>query len=150
LHAIWAPDSAHVAIVFRTERHVLTMWLYGVDGRHAEPIAIGGLLDQIIKDKPLSIENYSLRLRTVEITWQGPQRFQLVEKWIFDAPDRKLAQALGTYGKESPNDNYKETGADGKPTWTFVDIAVDADCEITAGNRYRVIATKPGAFASRE
>lgn len=126
------------------------MWLYGVDGRRAERIAIGDLLDQIIKDKQPSIDDYSLRLRTVEITWQRPQRFQLVEKWIFDAPDRKLAQALGPYGKERPNDNYRETGADGKPTWTFVDIAVDADCEVTANNRYRVIATKPGAFASRE
>ncbi len=150
LHAIWAPDSRHAAIIFRTERHVLTMWLYGVDGRRTERIAMGDLLDQIIKDKQLSIDDYSLRLRTVEIAWQGPQRFQLVEKWIFDAPDRKLAQALGSYGKESPNDNYKETGADGKPVWTFVDVAIDADCEIAPGNRYRVLATRPGTFTPLE
>jgi hypothetical protein len=150
LHAIWAPDSRHVAIIFRTERHVLTMWLYGVDGRNVEHIAVGDLLDQVIKDKKLAIDDYSLRLRTIEITWQGSQRFQLIEKWIFDARDRKLALAIGSFGKESPNDNYKETGDDGKPLWTFVDIAVDADCEIAPGNRYRVIAAKPGTFVLRE
>ena len=150
LHAIWAPDSRHVAIIFRTERHVLTMWLYGIDSHHADHIAVGDLLDQLIKVKGVAIGDYSLRLRTIEITWQEPRRFQLVEKWIFDATDRKLAQALGPFGKESPNDNYKETGADGKPRWTFVDVAVDADCEIVPGNRFRVIVTKPGTFVPRE
>ncbi len=150
LHAIWAPDSRHVAITFRTERHALTMWLYGVDGRHAEQIAVGDLLGQVIKGKQVAIDDYSLRFRTIAITWQDAQRFQLAEKWIFDARDRKLAQAVGSFGKESPNDNYKETGDDGKPVWTFVDVAVDADCEIAPGNRYRVIATKPGTFVPRE
>ncbi len=150
LHAIWAPDSKHVAIIFRTERHVLTMWLYGVDARHAELVAAGDLLDEVTKGKQIAIDDYSLRLRTMDISWQGAQRFQLSEKWIFDAPDRKLAQAVGLFGKESPNDNYKETGEDGKPRWTFVDVAVDADCEIAPGNKLRVIATKPGAFVPRE
>ncbi len=150
LHAIWAPDSKHVAVIFRTERHVLTMWLYAVDGRRAELVATDDLLDQVIKGKQIAIDDYSLRLRTMEITWQNAQRFQLIEKWIFDAPDRKLAQAAGSFGKESPNDNYKETGDDGKPKWAFVDIAVDADCETTPGNRFHVIATRPGTFVPRE
>jgi hypothetical protein len=150
LHAIWAPDSKHVAIIFRTERHVLTMWLYGVDGRRAELIATGDLLDQVTKGKQITIDDYSLRLRTMEITWQGPQRFHLVEKWIFDAPDRKLARAVGSFGKESPNDNYKDTDKDGKPVWTFVDVAIDADCEITPGNRLHVITMTPGTFVPRE
>ena len=150
LHAIWAPDSKHVAIVFRTERHVLTMWLYGVDSRHAELIATGDLLDQVTKGKQIAIDDYSLRLRTMEISWQDPQRFHLVEKWIFDAPDRKLAQALGSFGKESPNDNYKDTDSDGKPVWTFVDVAIDADCEIVPGGRFRVITMTPGTFLPRE
>ena len=150
LHAIWAPDSRHVAVIFRTERHVLTMWLYAVDGRRAEHIAVGDVLDQIIKGKRLAIDDYSLRLRTMELTWQGPLRFHLAEKWIFDAPDRKLAQVVGSFGKESPNDNYKDTDSDGKPVWTFVDIALDADCEIAPGNRFRVITMTPGTFVPRE
>jgi len=150
LHAIWAPDSRHVAIVFRTERHVLTMWLYGIDGRHAKLVAAGDLLDEITKGKQIAIDDYSLRLRTIAITWQDPRHFQLTEKWIFDAPDRKLAAAVGSYGKESPNDNYTEKGDDGKPAWTFVDVAVDADCEIGPDNRLRVITTKPGTFEPRE
>ena len=150
LHAIWAPDSRHVAIIFRTERHVLTMWLYAVDGRRAEHIAVGDVLDRVIKGKPLAADDYSLRLRTMELTWQSPQRFHLAEKWIFDAPDRKLAQAVGSFGKESPNDNYKDTDKDGKPAWTFVDVAVDADCEIAPGNRFRMITLTPGTFVSRE
>jgi hypothetical protein len=150
LHAIWAPNSRHVAIIFRTERHVLTMWLYGVDGRHAEQVATGDLLDKVIKGKQITIDDYSLRLRTMEITWQDQQRFHLVEKWIFDAQDRKLAQAAGPFGKESPNDNYKDIDKDGKPVWTFVDVAVDADCEIAPGNRFRVITITPGTFVARE
>ena len=150
LHAIWAPDSKHVSIIFRTERHVLTMWLYGVDGRHAEQVATGDLLDQVTRGKRIAIDDYSLRLRTMEITWQGPQHFRLVEKWIFDAQDRKLAQAAGSFGKESPNDNYKDTDMDGKPVWTFVDVAIDADCEIALGNRMRVITMMPGTFVPRE
>jgi hypothetical protein len=151
LHAIWAPDSRHVAIIFRTERHELTMWLYGVDGHRAESVVGPDVLDEVLKGKGLAMDDYSTRLHTIDITWQSERRFHLVQKWLFDAPDRKLAQALGLYGKESPNNNYTSTGDDGKPvTWTFVDIAVDSDCEIARGNRYRVIATKPGAFAQRE
>jgi len=70
----------------------------------------------------------------------------LSQRWLFDAPDRKLAQALGSYGRESPNDNYKETGDDGKPKWTFVAIAIEADCELGPGNTFRVIAMQPGTL----
>ena len=150
LHAIWAPDSKHVAIICRTDRHELAMWLFAVDSRHAEIIAGPDVLDVLLRGKGLTMDDYSIRLHTVEITWQDARRFHLSQQWLFNSPDRKLAQALGPYGAESPNDTYKST-EDGKPvTWTFVDIAADADCELAPGNRYRVIATKPGEFAKRE
>ena len=151
LHAIWAPDSRHVAIIFRTERHELAMWLYAVDGNRAESVAGPDVLDEVLKGKGLAMDDYTTRVHTIDISWQSNRRFHLAQQWLFSAPDRRLAQALGLYGKESPNDKFTSTGEDGKPViWTFVDIAADADCEIAPGNRYRVIATKPGAFASRE
>ena len=149
LHAIWAPDSRHVAIVFRSNRHELSMWLYGVGRGGAELVSGPDLIDEIVKGKQLTLADYDFRVRLIELTWQDPQRFHLAEKWLYDAQYRGLAQAVGSYGKESPNDNYKELGDDGKPRWTFVDVAADADCEI-AGNSYRVIAMKPGTFVPRE
>lgn len=151
LHAIWAPDSKHVAIICRTDRHELAMWLFAVDNRHADIVAGPDVLDVLLKGKGLTMDDYSTRLHTVEITWQSERKFHLSQRWLFNSPDRKLAQALGPYARESPNDGYKSTGEDGKPvTWTFVDIDTEADCELAPGNRYRVIATKPGEFAKRE
>jgi len=146
LHAIWAPDSAHVVVMFRSSRHELTWHLYGFDGHGARLVAGPDTLDEVIKGKQVAIDDYSSRLRTIELTWQGPQRFHVSQRWLFDAPDRKLAQALASYGRESPNNNYKETGADGKPKWTFVAIAIEADCELGPGNSFRVIAMQPGAL----
>src|SRR5580704_4347788 len=31
-HAVWSPDSRHVAVHFRSDRHVLTMLLYEIRG----------------------------------------------------------------------------------------------------------------------
>lgn len=150
LHAIWAADSRHVAIICRTDRHELTMWLFAIDNRHADIVAGPDVLDVLLNGKGLTMDDYSIRLHTVEITWQSERKFHLSQQWLFNSPDRRLAQALGSYSKERPNDTYKST-EDGKPvTWTFVDIAADADCELVPGNRYRVITTKPGEFAQRE
>jgi len=114
------------------------MWLYGISAQRATRIALGDLLDTAIKGKVLTMDDYALRLRTIDLTWQSAQRFQLVEKWIFDAPDRKLAQALGAYGKESPNDNYQPSKRDDgtQVTWTFVDAAIDAVCEVGRDHPY--------------
>jgi len=151
LHAIWAADSKHVAVICRTDRHELAMWLFAVDSRRADIVAGPDVLDLLLKGKGLTMDDYSTRLHTVEITWQDERKFHLSQQWLFNSPDRKLAQALGPYAKESPNDTYKSTGEDGKPvTWTFVDIDTEADCELAPGNRYRVLATKPGEFAKRE
>jgi hypothetical protein len=142
--AIWAPDSRHVAVTFRRERHVLTLLLYAVDGQTAHLLSGPDPVDEVIGHK-LSLDDYTLRTGIYEVSWSGPTRFQLKQKQLYSAGDRKFAETLGAYGRESPSNIPPTTNDEGKPViWTFVDVAIDAECEIIPGNRYHVIATKPG------
>ena len=38
-HAVWSPDSRHVAMHFRSDRHVLTMLLYEIRGGRPQRLA---------------------------------------------------------------------------------------------------------------
>jgi hypothetical protein len=146
--AIWAPDSRHVAVTFRRERHVLTLLLYAIDGQTAHLLSGPDPVDEVTRGHKLSLDDYSLRSGIYQVSWIGPTRFQLRQKQLYSAGERKLAEVLGAYGKESASNIPQTTNDEGNPViWTFVDVAIDAECEVIRGNRYRVVATKPGTPA---
>ena len=146
-HAVWSSDSLRVAVLFRSDRHVLEMRVYTVDGRNARLVSGPDLLDDAIKGRQFSLDDYNIRARTFQLSWQGPQQFTVIAKWLYDAPDRRLAAALGAYAKESPNTSQTSTDDNGKPVaWTFVDIAINATCQLGPNATYHIVDKTPGRF----
>jgi hypothetical protein len=137
--ARWSPDSQHVAVVFRSDRHIGTLRLYQIrDGR---PQLIRGpdLLREVIKNAAISSKGYDLRSRGLELSWLGPTRFKLEDSRTFRVSSPALARILGSFGRES-------TVQDAEGTKRFVDFSVEAVCELVPGGKYRVVEPKPGRF----
>jgi hypothetical protein len=134
-HAFWSKDSRHVAVSFRSNRHVLQLNLYRVENRHARLIT-GPSLFKDVTSRDIDPQE-DLRLSTSEITWKGPNRFQLSEHRLFKTSDSGFMRMLGRYGKMG---DQLDDGA------FFAEFSAEADCVLASGNRYRVIDLRVGKF----
>ncbi len=145
-HARWSADSRHVAVLFRSDRHVVAMRLYEIRERRPHLMSGPALLDEVIKGAIVSSEDYDTRSSSTTLSWLSPTRFSLKERRLFQASSRDLARALGAFGQETPDPDTKTVDGDNKPVeWSFVDFSVEAVCEVS-GDRYRVVEVKPGGF----
>ena len=78
-----------------------------------------------------------VRNGTAEITWTGPNRFKLLERYLVKTTDPGFMRMLGKYGKISSRE------ADGA---IFAEFGADADCEVMPGNRYRIVNLRAVEF----
>ena len=78
-----------------------------------------------------------VRTGTSEITWTGPRRFKLVERYLIKTSDPGYMRMLGKYGRISSK------GDDGA---IFAEFAAEADCEIIPGHRYRIVDLRGAEF----
>jgi len=76
-----------------------------------------------------------MRQLNAMVEWHDGNRFTLKEFRSFVAEDDRLAKRFGAYGRVA------EKLPDGK---LFIQFFVDAECEISPGNRYRIIRVTPG------
>ncbi len=142
--ARWSPDSRYVAILYREGRRVITLRLYRIENGRAHilsgptPLKAAGLpfdLPSIAQGD----DQREQRMRGFTLTWTGPKRFRLVEDgraWL----DPNSAQALTRYGTITIEP--ADTGApDGLHQ---LEYNIDAECEITGGDKYTVIDIKRG------
>lgn len=145
-HARWSPDSRHVAILFRTDRHIVTMLLYEI--RNRRPSMLGGpsLFSAVTKHMKESTDDYDLRTSVPDLTWLSPTTFALKERRLYNTATPKLARALGAFGKRGA-DSGTTTGDNNKPVnWYFVVFSAQAIGELVSGAKYRVRDLKPGSF----
>jgi hypothetical protein len=135
-HAFWSADSRHVAVWFRSGRHVAELNLYSIEGRRAHPVTGLSLFNEASgRDVGRSDD---IRESFSEIIWQGPKRFVLREHRLFLTKDPGFARRLGAYAKET------DKADDGR---IFVKFSAEADCLLMPGNRYRVVDLGAGKFA---
>jgi len=133
--AFWSADSRHVAVNFRSDRHVLELNLYAIEGRRARLIS-GPSLFKDVTSRDVGRDDSSWR-NVAWITWTGPRRFVLRENRLFQPSDPGFARMLGPWGKV--------TGklVDGRE---LIEFAAEADCVLVAGNRYRIVDLRVGKF----
>jgi hypothetical protein len=136
-HAAWSPDSRHVSVSFRSDRHFVETNLYKIRNRRAYLID-GPTLFTAATNRQTRLLGDDMRAKVTEITWSSPTRFTLKEHRVFMTTTPNFARALGGYGKQV--DKYK---ADTK---YYVEFSAEADCELVSGRGYRVVKLKPGRF----
>jgi hypothetical protein len=134
-HAQWSADSRRVAVSFRHGRHEIQLNIYHIEGRRAHLIS-GPSLFKDVTSRDID-QQEDVRNSTSEITWTGPSRFKLVERYLVRTSDSGFLRMLGKYGRIS---SKEDDGA------IFVEFAAEADCEILPGNRYRIVDLRAAAF----
>jgi hypothetical protein len=129
--AVWSPDSRHVGVLYRGDRHVVALNLYRVEGSRAYPIT-GAL--------PLSAasgnaENLDVRSRHLQLMWQGDKRFLLREESILKLDASAVSGKIGSFTRPDPD-------SDG-----FEIFSAEAACEMVPGDKYQIVDLKPAASA---
>jgi hypothetical protein len=133
--ATWALDSRHVAVNFRSDRHVLELNLYSVANGRAHPISGPSLFRDVTSRNVGKDEHFGHRVSTIE--WTGTRRFRLREHHLFQASSMDFTRLLGAYGK------LKQKLDDGR---FMVEFSAEADCVLISGHRYRIVDLRVGKF----
>jgi hypothetical protein len=140
-HAAWSPDSRHVAVHFRSDRHVLTMLLYGLGDRHPHLVDVP-ILFHVVTKLPEDSDAFETRTDITELTWQSATTFTVTERRLVEVKAPELPQKLGAYGKP-----FEDTSADGghPPAQHFMTFSAVAVGNL-APNGVRIVDIKPGQF----
>ncbi len=148
-YARWSPDSGHIAILFRADRHVAVMLLYEIRGGHPHQMDGPTLFGAVTKAALVSTDDYDLRTSVTQITWLSPTTFQVTERRLFNSSTPELARRLGAFGRREAKPHETTIGDNNvKYDWYFVDFSARAIGEVIAGGRYRVRNLQPGSFES--
>lgn len=134
----WSADSRHVAVNFRSDRHVLELNLYAIENRRAHLISGPTLFRDVTGRNVGPDENFGYRVAW--ITWTGPRRFLLREHHSFQASDPGALRKLGAYGKVTDKRD------DGR---LMVEFSAEADCVLVSGHRYRIVDLRVGKFGEQ-
>lgn len=135
-YAAWSPDSRYVAVSFRTERHIMTLNLYKIEGRRARLIAAPDLFQSATgRTVQVKVEG-DMRTFVPRVIWYTPRRFRLEDYRLFVKDDTGLADQLGLLGKTSPM-------KDGRYTIQF---SAQAVCTIGRGDKVTSGKLTPGKF----
>ena len=145
-HAAWSSDSRHVAVHLRTDRHVLTVFLYEVHRHRAHLLDAPSLFAAVTTDMPESTDAYvSLTSRSV-LTWTDNVNFVLRERRLFRVSTPALARKLGRFGRRTADDS-KPTEGEGKTSSKyFLAFSAVAVCRLKPGRGCRMLHLKAGPF----
>jgi|SRR5882757_502648 len=133
--AAWAPDSRHVAVNFRSDRHVLELNLYSVENGRAHLVSGSSLFRDVTSRNVGEDEHFGHRVSTIE--WVGARRFRLREHHLFQTSRADFTRLLGAYGK------LAQKLDDGR---LMVEFSAEADCVLISGHRYRIVDLRVGKF----
>ena len=131
-HAVWSPDSRHVAMHFRSDRHVLTMLLYEIrDGRPhlTDTPSLFGAATKL----PDSSDDFDIRSDVTYLTWLSPTTFALKEQRTLEIKAPGLPEKLGPYGK--PDDDAAGAGGEQSAGAAFHQIFRGGHLPSGAGTR---------------
>lgn len=155
----WSPDSKHVGVCSREERHYAANVIYRIENRHA--YAVEGpelrchavpdfcqLEDKLTKEADAekngvetdAIWKIQQNARGSEIKeWLSPTRFIVFEESGFKVKQDDPSASLGNYAKVEkvkPND---DSGVD----VYRISFKAEGECELLPGDKSRVISTHP-------
>jgi len=160
-HAHWAPDSKHVGITSRVDRHWADNAIYRIENRRAYPVKtpellchavpefcqltkeLGGALteDQIYAEdtigkpwKARQNSSYSAILK-----WISPTRFVITEETQFQVKERDPSTSLGKYGEVETLEHEGDQSSDLYHVW----FRAEGECELLPADKTRVLSTQP-------
>ncbi|HST29525.1 MAG TPA: hypothetical protein VLK27_01655 [Chthoniobacterales bacterium] len=159
-YAHWSPDSKHVGISSRSDRHMLENVIYRIEGRRAFLVQAPELrchavpnFCQLLKelgaspDDPNKDEGEDSKVRqnsnTSEITkWLSPTHFIVAEESQFQVRTRDPSAAIGKYGEvEKENDDSADSPGGAYHVW----FNTEGECELLPGDKSQVISTHSGS-----
>jgi len=135
-HAAWSADSRTVAVSFRSERHIVTLNIYAVDGARAKLLNGPDLFRDVTGRAVDGANDLDMRSSIPQFTWLAPRRFHLTDYRVFVADDTKLADKLGPLGKASKRDGGGST----------IEFSAEADGELLPDGKIRMGKPQPGKF----
>lgn len=133
LVASWAPDSNHVAVLNRVDRHVLALHLFGVVDEKVAPIDVPLLVKLVGERYFNSGVNYDVLGRFYRVTWDRADRLMLEEWETLDAAKPVFKSGLESYL------TLEQMG----PERTFTNFSAQATFEVTKKNELTVLDVKP-------
>ena len=135
-HAAWSADSRTVAVSFRSERHIVTLNIYAIDGAKAKLLDGPDLFRDVTGISAASANDLDMRSSVPALTWLAPRRFHLTDYRVFVADDSKLADKLGPLGKASKRDGGGNT----------IEFSAEADGELLPDGKIRMGKPTVGKF----
>ncbi len=160
-HAHWAPDSKHVGITSRADRHWADNAIYRIENRRAYPVKtpellcyavpefcqltkeLGGALteDQIYAEdtvgKPWKVRQNSSYSEIVK--WISPTRFVVSEESQWQVKERDPSATVGQYGEA---ETLEQESGDSAALYN-VSFDVEGECELLPADKTRVLSTQP-------
>jgi hypothetical protein len=131
--ALWAPDSNHVAVLNRTDRHVLDLRLFAVADGKVQPIKVPMLVNLVGQKYLKPGVHYKFFSRLYRVTWEKLDRLTLEELDTLDAPEPIFSAGLEAYL------TLDRLGTER----TFTNFSVHAVCEVTEKGELRLLSVKP-------
>jgi hypothetical protein len=158
-HAHWAPDSKHVGITSRADRHWAPNIIYRIENRRAYVLQSPQLMCHAVPEfcqlqkelggaLTLDREDYydtPWKVRQIQsgsgITkWISPTRFVVSEESQWAVKTRDPGATLGNYGDVEKSEDQ---GAYGEPDFYYVWFDAEGECELLPGDKTRVVSTRP-------
>jgi hypothetical protein len=158
-HAHWAPDSKHVGVSSRADRHLIHNIIYRIENRRAYVVEtpqlichavpnfcrlqkeLGGALtldSDDYYDKPWKVRQ--IQSGSGITKWISPTRFMVSEESQWAVKTREPGGTLGNYGNVEKS---KDQGAYGEPDLYYVWFDAEGECELLPGDKTRVVSTRP-------
>jgi hypothetical protein len=157
-HAHWAPDSKHLGVSSRADRHLTRNIIYRIENRRAYAVETPQLMCQAVPgfcglqkelgggltldsgdyyDKPWKVrqnESYS------EITkWVSPTRFMVGEESQWQVKERDPSATLGRYGEAEKSDDQSDESTALYHVW----FDAEGECELLPNDKSQVVNTQP-------
>jgi hypothetical protein len=157
-HAHWAPDSKHVAVSSRADRHLTRDVIYRIENRRAYVVETPQLMCRAVPefcalqkelggaltldsddyyDKPWKVrqnENFS------EITkWISPTRFAISEQSQWQVKERDPSNTLGQYGEAEKSEDESDESVALYHVW----FDAEGECELLPNDKSQVLNTQP-------
>ena len=157
--AHWSPDSKHVGVWGRAERHFGDNTIYRIENRRAYFVKASDLRCHAVPDfcrlEDKLTEEEKVEKNGVETDaiwkirqnqgyseikkWLSPTRFIVVEEFEFKVKEHDPSASLGMYAKVE-----KEKSYDGSDVDIYrVSFEAEGECELLPGDKSRVISTHP-------
>jgi hypothetical protein len=135
-HAAWSSDSRTVAVSFRSERHIVTLNIYAIDGARAKLLDGPDLFRDITGINVGTANDIDVRSSVPDLTWAAPRRFHLTDYRVLVADDAKLLDKLGPLARKLKYDGDR----------TMIEFSAQADGELPPDGKIRMGKPTVGKF----